>query len=90
MGRQGRGGHWNRAGRRSGGNRPTEILVAPAITCAECDTGPERHVWKNQPTLDLQFLQCQECEGVLLVRLPDGKVLTADAFLQIANRGGDR
>lgn len=32
------GGHWNRAGRRSGGARPFVIDVAPEYTCAKCGT----------------------------------------------------
>jgi hypothetical protein len=38
--KEGRGGHWNRAGRRSGGSRPVEILIPPMPTerfeCPEC------------------------------------------------------
>jgi hypothetical protein len=33
---RGNGGHWNRAGRRSGGARPVEIVMPFELMCAKC------------------------------------------------------
>ena len=35
---KGNGGFWNRAGRRSGGARPLEIVMPFGVTCTTCGT----------------------------------------------------
>lgn len=67
----GRGGHWNRAGRRSGGARPVRLDVGSAkgprggvlLPCPRCDgKPPQRDPWQ----------QCETCGGTGVIELvPD-------------------
>jgi hypothetical protein len=63
--REGRGGHWNRAGRRSGGYRPREITAirvdVPPQTCGACGNDV------------LPYYVNRECDQCIAVAREDAK-----------------
>lgn len=74
----GRDGHWNRAGRRSGGNRPVEIAVPRVVSCS-CGTTTAFGLLPHRLLGgEVEVKTCPSCEGVLFA-LVDGAWVTADA-----------
>jgi hypothetical protein len=72
---------WNRAGRRSGGDRPIEIVVPTEITCGGCDTTtPFGLLTEVLVQYELSVKCCPHCNGVLLVQ-KDGRWVTANELL---------
>lgn len=73
-------GFWNRAGRRSGGNRPMKLLPqVPEITCLGCGLEEAWGLLVTQLLGDTEIKACPRCNGVLFVN-HEGRWLTAAEF----------
>lgn len=77
-------GFWNRAGRRSGGYRPTEIVIPTVVTCGGCQTTtPFGLLPTRLIALETEIKCCPKCGGVLLAHDKDRGWLTASEFMAV-------
>lgn len=56
---EGRGGFWNRAGRRSGGNRPSEIVIPQ--DCPNCGADILKLQWRLNLGSGKSWQRCMAC-----------------------------
>lgn len=75
-------GFWNRAGRRSGGYRPTEIVVPPTIDCA-CGTSTPFGLLPRVIVEGCECALCPNCRGVLLADI-GGRWVTGSEMAESA------
>jgi hypothetical protein len=73
---RGNGGHWNRAGRLSGGARPLDITPSPEVSCS-CGTVTAFGLLPEYATDGVANKRCPGCSGVLFVRI-DGRWASAN------------
>lgn len=87
---RGNGGFWNRAGRRSGGSRPIEIVIPPTFTCGGCQTvTPFGLLVERILRRDFNVKCCPKCKGVLFVN-HEGRWMTANDFGLTAGTQGEK
>jgi len=79
-------GFWNRAGRRSGGYRPTEIVIPPTIDCA-CGTSTPFGLLPRVIIAGCEAATCPSCRGVLLANV-QGRWVTGSEMSEFASRHG--
>jgi hypothetical protein len=77
---EGRGGFWNRAGRRSGGDRPIVIAGSPEVECSGCHTKTPFGLLPQHVLCGVPHKSCPECRGVLFVQ-KNGQWIGAAQFM---------
>lgn len=80
----GRDGFWNRAARRSGGNRPVVIAGSPEIECGGCQTKTAFGLLPQYVLCGVAHKKCPECGGILFVQ-QDGRWISAAKFMAANN-----